>query len=238
MPLKQTYCDNIKLAGKNVSLPTERAQFIFFFVEGDEEEDLPDEDLTKKDLSLHYHLSNIFGESSLIMTNFRAVFHPNFKKLEDVFYEYFSRDKLHFFESSHEWYFEKSTRERIMDFLLKRKRFSDSLEDDFAFGIARLIKLGVYSDAYPVHDGSLEDEGNQLYLYLLAFCLCSESDRCKLYQGWGRFANWYKFQPLDAIRKYYGVKIALYFAWLGFFTKMLIIPSIVGLVVFIYGFSR
>lgn len=45
-----------------------------------------------------------------------------------------------------------------MDFLLRRKRFSDNDEDDFSFGIARLIKLGVYSDAYPVHDGSLEDE--------------------------------------------------------------------------------
>ena len=38
--------------------------------------------------------------------------------------------------------------------------------------------------------------------------------------------------------KYYGVKIALYFAWLGFFTKMLIIPALAGLVVFAYGVSR
>ena len=75
----------------------------------------------------------------------------------------------------------------------------------------------------------------------LTLCLTTPiagSDRCKLYRGWGKFANWYKFQPLDAIMKYYGVKIALYFAWLGFFTKMLIIPALAGLVVFAYGVSR
>ena len=32
----------------------------------------------------------------------------------------------------------------------------------------------------------------------------------------------------DAVRDYFGVKIGLYFAWLGFYTFMLIPPSIVG----------
>ena len=30
----------------------------------------------------------------------------------------------------------------------------------------------------------------------------------------------FKFQPIDAVRDYYGVKVALYFAWLGFYTSM------------------
>ena len=93
----------------------------------------------------------------------RAIFNPKFNRLKDVFYASFSRDKSHFFDSSHDWYFDKSTRERIVDFLLKRKRFSDNDEDDFAFGITRLIRLGVYSDAYPVHDGSLENESKNLF---------------------------------------------------------------------------
>ena len=47
----------------------------------------------------------------------------------------------------------------------------------------------------------------------------------------------FKLQPLDAIRDYYGVKIGLYFAWLGFYTNLLILPSIVGVITFLYGLS-
>ena len=36
-------------------------------------------------------------------------------------------------------------------------------------------------------------------------------------------------------RNYYGSKIAMYFAWLGFYTQMLVVPSIIGLIIFIYG---
>ena len=107
---------------------------------------------------VHCRLYNNIIKFSTKASPPRAIFHPKFTRLKDVFYATFSRDKSHFFDSTHEWYFDKSTRERIVDFLLKRKRFSDNDQDDFAFGITRLIKLGVYSDAYPVHDGSLENE--------------------------------------------------------------------------------
>ncbi len=36
-------------------------------------------------------------------------------------------------------------------------------------------------------------------------------------------------------RTYYGEKIGLYFAWLGFYTWMLVPASVVGLGVFIYS---
>ena len=36
-------------------------------------------------------------------------------------------------------------------------------------------------------------------------------------------------------RKYFGEKIGIYFAWLGFYTMMLIPASVVGFIVFIYG---
>lgn len=45
----------------------------------------------------------------------------------------------------------------------------------------------------------------------------------------------YKKQPLWLIRRYFGEKVGLYFAWLGFYTKCLYPPAVVGLLCFIYG---
>ncbi len=56
-----------------------------------------------------------------------------------------------------------------------------------------------------------------------------------LFKEWAAFKKILKFQPLDAVRDYFGVKVALYFAWLGFYTNLLIFPSIVGIICFAYG---
>lgn len=56
-----------------------------------------------------------------------------------------------------------------------------------------------------------------------------------LYLEWARPAKWMKKQPLCLVRKYFGDKIALYFCWLGFYTKMLYAPAIVGTLCFFYG---
>lgn len=56
-----------------------------------------------------------------------------------------------------------------------------------------------------------------------------------LYLEWARPAKWFKRQPLWLVRKYFGDKIALYFCWLGFYTKMLYAPAIVGTLCFLYG---
>uniref|UniRef100_A0A8C9SUH3 Anoctamin n=1 Tax=Scleropages formosus TaxID=113540 RepID=A0A8C9SUH3_SCLFO len=56
-----------------------------------------------------------------------------------------------------------------------------------------------------------------------------------LYREWASYSNFYKYQPISLIRKYFGEKIGLYFAWLGLYTQMLIFAAIVGVLVFLYG---
>jgi anoctamin-1 len=61
------------------------------------------------------------------------------------------------------------------------------------------------------------------------------SPRMKLVRDWAALNNLFRKQPLDSIREYFGVKISLYFAWLGFYTSMLIPASVVGVICFFYG---
>uniref|UniRef100_A0A8D0H5Z0 Anoctamin n=1 Tax=Sphenodon punctatus TaxID=8508 RepID=A0A8D0H5Z0_SPHPU len=68
---------------------------------------------------------------------------------------------------------------------------------------------------------------------------CGKHGKCKLqglYKGFSlHYVVFYKYQPIDLVRKYFGEKIGLYFAWLGVYTQMLIPASIVGIIVFLYG---
>ena len=42
------------------------------------------------------------------------------------------------------------------------------------------------------------------------------------------------FPPPDTICEYFGVKIAMYFAWLGYYTQALLFPAFIGLMVTFY----
>lgn len=131
----------------------------------------------------------------------------------------YSKDKEYLFDTTAECFWTPSIRSRIVQFILDRKKFSN-MKDDFAFGIARLISNSTYSAAYPLHDGDLKTPGSMRHL---------------LYTEWAAVSKCLKYQPLDYVKDYFGVKIGLYFAWLGFYTHMLIPASIVGLICVIYS---
>eukprot|EP00282_Hemiselmis_andersenii_P037798 CAMPEP_0169443350 /NCGR_PEP_ID=MMETSP1042-20121227/9308_1 /TAXON_ID=464988 /ORGANISM="Hemiselmis andersenii, Strain CCMP1180" /LENGTH=683 /DNA_ID=CAMNT_0009554571 /DNA_START=182 /DNA_END=2229 /DNA_ORIENTATION=+ len=60
------------------------------------------------------------------------------------------------------------------------------------------------------------------------FRMHHQSKREELTRKW--VMAWHNKQPIEDIREYFGEKIALYFAWLGYYTTMLWIPALCGLV--------
>lgn len=75
-----------------------------------------------------------------------------FKSVFIVFYVfYFS------FDVDSPCFFTPAIHSRIVQFILDRKRFSQNDNEDFAFGIERLLHDTVYTAAYPLHDVSKDD---------------------------------------------------------------------------------
>ncbi|OXA61028.1 Anoctamin-1 [Folsomia candida] len=146
-----------------------------------------------------------------------------FPKFEQRVTAPYNKEKHYLFdvdETNEIAYFNPAIRSRIVHFILKRKRYKEDDTDTLAFGYERLIESDVYCAGYPLHDGD----------YNAVNC-----QRGLLYYYWASFRNCLKFQPLDSVRSYFGVKIAVYYAWLGFYTQMLIVPAILGVISFVYG---
>ena len=101
-------------------------------------------------------------------------------------------------------------------------------------GINRLIKDGHFTDAFPLHDGPYEDKMDAKSGKIPNNVTNPRKD---LYSTWALYSKWYKYQPIDHIRDYFGEKISLYFAWLGAYTHWLLFPTIVGVLVFLISLS-
>ncbi|XP_036001360.1 anoctamin-1 isoform X4 [Fundulus heteroclitus] len=115
-------------------------------------------------------------------------------------------------------FFDSKTRSCIVFEILKRTK----CKAKYSMGITSLLGSGVYTAAYPLHDGAIEESAEP-------------NDRKLLYEEWANYSVFFKYQPIGLVRKYFGEKIGLYFAWLGLYTQMLIPASLVGVIVFLYG---
>ncbi|XP_072140967.1 anoctamin-4-like isoform X2 [Dermacentor andersoni] len=124
-----------------------------------------------------------------------------------------------------ESFFSQAIRSRIAWEVLMRTTYDDN---DRQKGIYRLLNEQVYLAAYPLHDGPC---GSGSFDPLTEV----PTERRLLYSEWARPASWYKQQPLVLIRRYFGEKTGLYFAWLGFYTSMLFLPAVVGVMTTLYG---
>ncbi|KAM4651231.1 anoctamin-7-like [Discoglossus pictus] len=140
----------------------------------------------------------------------------------------FRRSKLQRFLGSecHATYFTNTQRSRILYEILACTVYGKRKHAEV--GVERMVKEGIYTAAFPLHEGPFEMPEYEMN----PECL---NPRQILYQYWARWSKWYKYQPLDHIREYFGEKVAIYFAWLGFYTAWLLPAAIVGTFVFVSG---
>uniref|UniRef100_A0A3B3QQR5 Anoctamin n=2 Tax=Paramormyrops kingsleyae TaxID=1676925 RepID=A0A3B3QQR5_9TELE len=146
----------------------------------------------------------------------------------DYFTSPFDKSKIDFFLiEDKDTFFPPSTRNRIVYYILARcPYYKEDRKDKEKKGLKRLLNNGTYTSAFPLHDCRYWKPSKD------PNC---ESERHNLYKHWAHFFCFYKEQPLNLIRKYYGEKIGIYFAWLGFYTEMLFFAAVVGLICFMYG---
>ncbi|KAJ8245407.1 hypothetical protein GJAV_G00270410 [Gymnothorax javanicus] len=173
---------------------------------------------------------NDLATETLPINCFTKIFYPSRELITEeaeYFTAPFAKDRLEsFYIKDRDQFFTPSMRSRMAYYILSRAPYEVKAHVR-KFGINKLLDGGVYKAAYPLHDcrfnvkSSDKDCPNERYL---------------LYSEWAHPKSFYKMQPLDLIRKYYGEKIGIYFAWLGFYTGMLALAGVVGLSCFIYGF--
>uniref|UniRef100_A0A7E4WDN2 Anoctamin n=1 Tax=Panagrellus redivivus TaxID=6233 RepID=A0A7E4WDN2_PANRE len=123
-------------------------------------------------------------------------------------------------------FFPRTERSRMVYDFLIRTRYDSADSDKFRAGIERLIANSTYLAAYPLHD-EIDYNGQP--------DLVTCSDRQLLYECWVKGHNFYKYQPLHLIQRYFGTKIGLYFAWLGFYTRFLYFISLIGVLCVVFG---
>ncbi|KAL3991258.1 receptor-type tyrosine-protein phosphatase U [Sarotherodon galilaeus] len=141
----------------------------------------------------------------------------------------FRTNKLERFLGSNnkDTFFKTTQRHQVLYEILARTPYG--LVKNGEVGVDRLVNEQVFTAAYPLHEGDYQ-------LPTPPVSPQSLSLRQILYAYWAQWSCWRRYQPLDHIREYFGEKIALYFAWLGFYTGWLLPASVVGTVIFLIGF--
>uniref|UniRef100_A0A671R1U7 Anoctamin n=1 Tax=Sinocyclocheilus anshuiensis TaxID=1608454 RepID=A0A671R1U7_9TELE len=127
----------------------------------------------------------------------------------------FSREKQHLFDlSDRNSFFDSKTRSSIVSTSPLRKLFC-------------LHSQGRFKTQSMLYEWKLNRCSRMYVILVLSLQI--------LYEQWASYSIFYKYQPIGLVRKYFGEKVGLYFAWLGVYTQMLIPAAIVGVIVFLYG---
>ncbi|XP_063709407.1 anoctamin-1-like [Culicoides brevitarsis] len=141
-------------------------------------------------------------------------------------YHEFERQKEFLFDMNDPKFFTQSVRISVVSYILERTRFTGILDvsnlSRNVVGIEKLLQDKVFRAAFPLHDGDTSEHRSKRHLLL---------------KEWASIKHWMRYQPLDEVKEYFGAQIALYFAWIGYYCQMLIVPSIFGIICVLYGLS-
>jgi hypothetical protein len=134
--------------------------------------------------------------------------------------------------------FKSSHRQRIIDFII-RSRIRDTgaelgQRSDLGKDIAVRLPLHMHSSLEALYDRWVffYRQGNWESLMKESGDYENNLDKIHTPPFIYRFVAGSFLQPLDSIEKYFGERVAFYFAWLQHISLHLIIPSIVGAVIF------
>ncbi|KAG6926412.1 anoctamin 8, partial [Chelydra serpentina] len=115
------------------------------------------------------------------------------------------------------FFFSSQERQNIIRYWLEnlRAKHGESLHNiQFLEGqpvIPELVARGVIQQVFPVHEQRILNR--LMKSWVQAIC---------------------EAQPLDEICDYFGVKIAMYFAWLGFYTSAMVYPAVFGSILYTF----
>lgn len=140
----------------------------------------------------------------------------------------FHVDQKHLFldckEANADKFFTPAQRSMIVWDILQRVPYGDKEEQ---YGVERLVDNKSFTAVFPLHDGPYQTKKGELI----------KSDRQLLRAEWANPFKFYRRQPLNNIRRYFGEKVGLYFAWTGHYTTWLLFASLIGIIIFFYGMS-
>ncbi|KAK3843846.1 MAG: calcium-activated chloride channel-domain-containing protein [Linnemannia gamsii] len=119
-------------------------------------------------------------------------------------------------------FFDTARRGRLTESIIIYSKIKTKRGDRHA--LKTVMDKKAYTDMFTLHDGSYKSKVKPI-----------PNQRTLLYSSWVRST---RTQPLEEIRHYYGEKVALYFAWIGHYTKWLIWAALGGVLFLVYGVSN
>ncbi|KAF9910702.1 Anoctamin-7 [Linnemannia zychae] len=119
-------------------------------------------------------------------------------------------------------FFDTARRGRLTESIIIYSKIKTKRGDRHA--LKTVMDKKAYTDMYTLHDGSYKSKVKPI-----------PNQRTLLFSSWVRST---RSQPLEEIRHYYGEKVALYFAWIGHYTKWLIWAALGSVLFLVYGISN